>query len=473
MSEYNNQRLLAVLSTQGGNGGVSAILLVNATDPAHLTILNQYNPPSSESFFYKSDFGFSQDGARLYAAAKEKLIAFDLPTFTKAWEQPVSQPLQVHQLRVYGPNDEILGAWDATATFGFTGTFGAFPASPPNVSVSDSLTLDETAGNASFTISLSAATTHRVTVKYSTANGTAQKATDYTETIGSAIFEPGVTTRTVEVPILDDNIDEVDESFTFTISPNLGILTRAQSTVTILDNDPPPSVSIGDASVFEGGSGTRNINFPVTLSAASGMTITLNYATAAGTATADTDYNSASGMVTFSPGQTTSSIVVQVRGDGLNEGDETFLVNLSNPVNVTIADGQGTGTIQDDDFPRLATETDTQRAIALDSLLFLRDPFPITNPYYFGTGTDTRTRIMIFSTNLILTPGLVVTAQAEDAQQIAYPLTVEYVGSLPNFIGFAQIIVKLPDGIFSAGDLQVSITARGRTSNKVLVGVKP
>lgn len=471
ISENNNQRLLAVLSSPAGTGGVPAVLLINATDPTNLTILNQYDPPSSESFFYKSDFAFSQDGARLYAAPKEKLIAFDLPTFNKAWEQPVPQPLQVHQLKVYGPNDGILGAWDATVGSGFTGIFGAFPAFPPNVSVNDSAAINETAGTANFTISLSAATSHRVTVKYSTADGTAQKGADYTETTGSVIFEPGVTTRMFEVPILNDNIDEVDETFTFTISPNLGILTRAQSTITLLDDDLPPSESISDVSVTEGNAGTRSATFLVTLSVASGKTITLNYATGAGTATADTDYNSANGTVTFSPGQTTSGIVIQVRGDAFNEGDEAFVVNLSNAVNVTVADGQGVGTIVDDDAPQLATEPSSQRAIALDSLLFVRDPFAITNPNYFGT--DERTRIIIFSTNLMLTPDLVVTAQAEDAQQMVYPLTVEFVGSLPTFIGFAQIVVKLPDGIVSAGDLQVSITARGRTSNKLLVGVTP
>src|SRR6185503_4739104 len=100
-------------------------------------------------------------------------------------------------------------------------------------------------------------------VKYLTSDGTAQKGVDYTETTGSVIFEPGVTTRTVEVPILNDNLDEVDETFTFTISPNLGILTRAASIVTILDDDPAPSASIGDVSVSEGSTGTRNANFQV------------------------------------------------------------------------------------------------------------------------------------------------------------------------------------------------------------------
>lgn len=473
--ENNQQRLLAVLSSPSGTGGISAILLVDATDPTHLSIVNQYSPLPSESFFYKSDLAFSHDGARLYAAPKEKLIAFDLPTFNKAWEQPVpGSVLQVHQLKVYGPNDEVLGAWDVSGGLGFTGIFGAFPAFPPNISVNESMTVTEgTDTAANFTISLSALTSHRVTVNYTTADGTAQKGLDYTATSGAMSFEPGVTTRIVSVPIIDDNMDEYDQTFTFNISnPTVGSITRAQSTATILEDvDPPPSVSISDVSVNKGNSGTRNAIFVVSLSTASGKPISLNYATADGTATAGDDYSSAIGTVNFSPGQITKNIVILVKGDTLNEGDETFFLNLTNPVNVTITKAQGIGTILDDTPPVLATEQGSQRAIALDSVTSVRDPFAVTNPNYFGT--DHRTRIALFTTNLILTPGLVVTAQAVDSQQKTYQLPVEFVGSLPTFLGFAQVVVKLPDGIMVAGDLQVSITVRGRTSNKVLVGVVP
>lgn len=93
------------------------------------------------------------------------------------------------------------------------------------------------------------------------------------------------------------------------------------------------------------------------------------------------------------------------------------------------------------------------------------------NPNYFGT--DKRTRIMLFSTNLSLTPGLVITAQAEDSVQMVYQLPIEFVGSVAGFSWLTQVVVRLPDGIVSAGDLQISITVRDRTSNKVLVGVKP
>jgi uncharacterized protein (TIGR03437 family) len=75
--------------------------------------------------------------------------------------------------------------------------------------------------------------------------------------------------------------------------------------------------------------------------------------------------------------------------------------------------------------------------------------------------------------NLSLTPTPDVTAHAVDAQLTNYDLTVEYVGTLPTFFGFTQVVVKLPDGIVNAGDLQVSITVRGKPSNTVLVGVTP
>jgi uncharacterized protein (TIGR03437 family) len=81
--------------------------------------------------------------------------------------------------------------------------------------------------------------------------------------------------------------------------------------------------------------------------------------------------------------------------------------------------------------------------------------------------------VVLFPTNLSLSPGLVVTAHAVDAQQMNYVLPVEFVGTMPSFLGLSQVVVKLPDGIVNAGDLQVTITARGKTSNAVLVGVIP
>src|SRR5439155_7138425 len=94
---------------------------------------------------------------------------------------------------------------------------------------------------------------------------------------------------------------------------------------TILDDDPLPSLSINNVSVTEGNSGTTSANFTVTLSAASGRTVAVNYATADGTATAPSDYVAIpTTTLTFSPGQTTKTITVPVNGDLVDETDETF-----------------------------------------------------------------------------------------------------------------------------------------------------
>jgi hypothetical protein len=112
---------------------------------------------------------------------------------------------------------------------------------------------------------------------------------------------------------------------------------------------PVPSITIHDSTVAEGNTGTVAATFSLTLSAASAQTITVAYATADGTATAGSDYQAASGTLTFAPGETSKTITVQVNGDRLPEPNETFTVNLSGATNATVARGQGTGTILDDE----------------------------------------------------------------------------------------------------------------------------
>jgi glucose/arabinose dehydrogenase len=231
------------------------------------------------------------------------------------------------------------------------------------------------------------------------------------------------------------------------------------------------TLAINDGTIAEGASGTSVANFTVSLSSASSNTVTVNYATADNTAVAGVDYVATSGTLTFTPGQTSRTLSVAINGDVLNEDTVSFNVNLTAPTNATISDSQGVGTIVDDDAPVLATEENSQRAVALDTVTFIRDPFPITNTQYFGI--DKRMRVSLFATNLKLTPGLVITAQGIDQQQVTHQLPVEFAGGLPTFLGFTQIVVKLPDGITAAGDLRVTITLRGKTSNVVLVGVNP
>ena len=110
-----------------------------------------------------------------------------------------------------------------------------------------------------------------------------------------------------------------------------------------------PAVSIEDASGAEGSSGTTNLSFTVSLSKATVLPVSVSYTTADGTATASSDYQSASGKLAFASGETSKTITVVVVGDTTYEPNETFTVTISNPVNASIGNGSATGTITNDD----------------------------------------------------------------------------------------------------------------------------
>jgi exo-beta-1,3-glucanase (GH17 family) len=205
--------------------------------------------------------------------------------------------------------------------------------------------------NASLTVSLSKPSGKTVTVKFATADSSAVAPADYAAASGTLTFAPGQVTRTINVAVKGDLLDEVTEAFKVLLSnPVNATVAVGQGACTIVDNDPLPSLTISNAAVTEPDGGTVNAVFTVKLSAASGKTVTVKFATADGTAAAGTDYaGQAPTALTFSPGQTTKTITIQVNGDTLAEPNETFFVNLSGAANATIADAQGLGMIINDD----------------------------------------------------------------------------------------------------------------------------
>jgi hypothetical protein len=131
-----------------------------------------------------------------------------------------------------------------------------------------------------------------------------------------------------------------------------------------------PSLRISDVTVSEANIGTANALFVVSLLAASDQTVTVNYSSASDTATAGSDYQAASDTLTFAPGETSKTVVILVNGDRLAEPNETFAVNLSGATNATIADGQGVGTILDDE-PRISiTDVSKKEGKKIQTTLF-------------------------------------------------------------------------------------------------------
>ena len=229
---------------------------------------------------------------------------------------------------------------------------------PPTLSI-DSPSVAEGDGGATdmtFTVTLSAASGKQVTVDWADAgSGTATSGTDYAAVAGGTLtFAAGETSKSFAVSVTGDVLDEADETVVASLS-NAGNATvsTATGTGTIVDDDAPPTLSIDSPSVAEGDGGATDMTFTVTLSAASGKQVTVDWADAgSGTATSGTDYAAvAGGTLTFAAGETSKSFAVSVTGDVLDEADETVVASLSNAGNATVSTATGTGTIVDDDAP--------------------------------------------------------------------------------------------------------------------------
>jgi hypothetical protein len=172
---------------------------------------------------------------------------------------------------------------------------------------------------------------------------------------------------TTSDPAFDVVAGDFNGDGTTDLTVAVGPLAEPGGAAALLINDgiwtlppPPPSITISDATVIEGNTGTQAANFTVSLSAASSQTVTVAYSTANGSASAGSDYQAASYTLTFAPGETSKPITILVNGDRLGEPNESFFVTLSAPANATIAGGQGLGTIVDDE-PRMSI-SDVTRA---------------------------------------------------------------------------------------------------------------
>jgi hypothetical protein len=230
----------------------------------------------------------------------------------------------------------------------------------PCLSVNDVTVTETDSGttSATFNVTLSALSTETIKVNYFLKDHTATSGTDYLPISGRLVFAPGVTSQSLTVTVMGDVVDEVDEDFYLLLSnPANADLGKAQGTGTITDNDPEPTININDLSIKE--DSFAGATFDVTLSAPSAKRITVAFNVTDGTTTAGSDYYSynTSGTLTFAPGEKSGKISLSIIGDTTFEPDETFFVNLSNPVNATLARAQAQGTIiNDDSMPKISVQ---------------------------------------------------------------------------------------------------------------------
>ncbi|QDV18654.1 Calx-beta domain protein [Gimesia panareensis] len=223
----------------------------------------------------------------------------------------------------------------------------------------DNVTVNESDTSATLTVSLDQPVDEAVSVDFSTTDQTARASADFQGTTGTITFAPGETTKTITIPILNDNdLVEGDEAFLVDLS-NIQTATTTvlfaddQGEVTIQDDD-QAHLSIGDVTVDEN-AGTAAV--VVSLDIQVDTAITVDYATADQSASAGNDYSSQSGTLTFNAGELTQTITVPIVDTDLVENEEFFLVNLSqlqaSQRNVVLTDNQGKVTVTDDDQARL------------------------------------------------------------------------------------------------------------------------
>ncbi len=266
---------------------------------------------------------------------------------------------------------------------------------------------------------------------YNTANGTATLAdSDYVAVSGgSGTITAGTPSTTVTVQVNGDTNVEGIENFLVNLSaPVNGTITDGQGEGTIT-NDDSDAISIGNVSLTEGNTGTKNFTFTVSVdgSGNAASNIGFTYNTANGTATlADSDYVAVlGGSGTITAGTPSTTVTVQVNGDTKIEGTENFLVNLSAPVNATITDAQGEGTITNDDI----------------AIISINDPTPVNEG-------DTGTATLNFTITI-------------DTSDPANDITVEYLISGGNEDGISDFLTFLAGtNTFSQ---QVPVTTNGDT----------
>jgi chitinase len=223
------------------------------------------------------------------------------------------------------------------------------------VSVDDLSVTEGDAGNVgyAFTLTRSGNLAGTSSVNVATADGTAIAGSDYRAIASTTYrFAAGQASRTVQVSVTGDGLDEANETFSLALSAPVGAtISDASGVLTVVDND-TTYLSVGDISVTEGNAQTTTATFTLTRTGNTGAASSVAVATANGTATAGGDYTAlAATTVTFAAGQASRTVAVSIPGDTVPETDETFSLNLSAPVGARISDAGAIATIVNDDPP--------------------------------------------------------------------------------------------------------------------------
>jgi glucose/arabinose dehydrogenase len=356
-------------------------------------------------------------------------VPFTTPT---TFQGVVNQPhtIQVDRHFLVGDTVYKFDHWNSDApgenSYSFVvpdeplGINAAYNGLVPGISISDIKFLegDEGFRTFSFDVSLSRPNSVPVSVDWATHDGTATAAGhDYGAKGGTLSFAPGKTAKKITIRENPDTIIEGDENFTVVLTNPVGDpIVKGTGTATIIDDDPGSSelrVGVSDVTINEGNSAQRIATFEVTLSSASPSGVSVDYSLQNGTAAAPGDFQAKSGTFTFGLNQHKKSLAVRLIGDGSIEPDETFTLELSNPVGLTIERGAGTGTIVNDDEATLVSVSDFtipegdygDRVLSAPIVLSEASPFPVTVAWTMAHGTTNNSDVSLASGSVVIPIG--------------------------------------------------------------------
>ena len=405
--------------TEGNSGTASMVFTVSLSSAASSTITVDYaTAPGTATA--GTDYT-STSGTLTFAAgetSKTVTVSVNGDTVPEADET----------LTLQLSNAVGTGIVDATGVGTIVNDDGLSIANPSNVTEGNSGTR-----TVPFVVTLSSASTQQVSVHYATANGTATAGSDYVATSGTLTFAPGELSKTVNVTINGDTVFEPNETFRMVLTNPVGsVLVNDSATVSILNDDvqPPPAMYVSSVSQTEGtGTGTTPFHFFVTLTRPATDTVTVHYATAAGTATSGGDFTPISGDLTFAIGETSKALIVPVIRDSLVEANETFSLVLSNLTGTaTLGNTSGIGTILNDDSTISVNDISVVEGYygtgpaTFTLSLSGTSPLPVSVDFATLNGTATA------PTDYLSTSGTVTFAPGETVKSV----TVQVVGDMLN-----------------------------------------
>ncbi len=238
------------------------------------------------------------------------------------------------------PSNATLGASEAVVTI--------TDEAPVDLTISNATVSEGNVGNslATFTVTLRAKLQHMVTVEYFTSDGSATAGSDYLASAGALQFLPNETEHTVAISVLGDTIAEGNETFFLTLTNAVnGVLRNARGLGTIVDDDPVPCLSLGDVTVVEGDSGTRQALVSLRLSAPSSHPVTVDVLVPSCRSLPNPYFE----KVTVPPGEMEKTVSLTILGDAVHEANDICGILLTNALQATICRGQGLLTVVDDD----------------------------------------------------------------------------------------------------------------------------